>query len=107
AAVAHRVDLARLALAVGERATQRPRLRAADRVARVPELERVGLVGNVAQHARLLAALDLPEHLAAELEVEPLVVDRPRTAAGDHDAVIGARDQIVDRALLRARRERD
>src|SRR5205823_3113673 len=80
AAVTDRVRLARLALAVAERAAEVPRRRSADEVARLPELERVRLIRDVLDHPRLLAVLDLPERLTAELEIQPLVVDRPRAA---------------------------
>ena len=50
---------------------------------------------------RDLAGLDLPERLAAELEVVALLVDRPAAAALDQDAVLDAADQVVERELRR------
>src|SRR6185369_14846567 len=78
AAVAHRVDLRWLTLAVVERAAQPVRRRAADHVHRIPEHRRVALIGNVLQHAGNLAVADLVEGLPGELEVVALMVDRPR-----------------------------
>ena len=48
--------------------------------------------------ATSFAVLDLPADLAAELEVQPLVVDRPRAVGVHVDAPLGRRDQ--DRASL-------
>src|SRR5712671_360758 len=64
-AVAHRVRLARLAFAVGERAVHQIRRLAADHVHGIPKIGRSRLVGDVLQHAGDLAAFDLIEHLAA------------------------------------------
>ena len=98
--VAHGVDLSGLALAVGVETDVFPEGLAADAVARGPEVGRAALVGDVGDHAPDLASLDLPERVAAELEVVPLLVDRVRAAAVDQDAVLHARDQVVERDRL-------
>src|SRR5690606_24475818 len=69
----------------------------------MPELEGVGLIGHVAQRLRDAAALDLPEHLAGELEVVALLVDRPRPAAFDQDAVFGGVDEVFGGVSLAPR----
>ncbi len=51
-----------------------------DRVEVVPEVRGDGVVGDVAHHPRLLAVLDLPERIAAELAVVALLVDRVAAA---------------------------
>src|SRR5437868_5793790 len=94
AAVAHRVALRRLSLAVAERAAKQIRGPAADHVARPPELRRVRLVGEIAELCRDPAVLDLPERLAAELEVVALVVDAVAAISLDQHAVVGRRDDV-------------
>ena len=91
APVAHGVDLSGLALAVGVETDVFPESLAADAVAGGPEVRRAALVGDVGDHAADLSALDLPERVAAELEVVALLVDRIRAAAVDQDAVLDAR----------------
>ena len=55
-------------------------------------------VRRVAQQPTELAVDDLPCDLRAELEVEPLVVDRPALVRLQVDAAIDARDQLVEGA---------
>src|SRR5262245_55769599 len=69
-------DLAGLALPAVLRAP-RDNL-ATEHVHAPPELRADPRVRRVAQHPAELTVLDLPPDLAAELEVQPLVVDRPR-----------------------------
>ena len=61
----------------------------------LPEVRRAHLVRDVLQHADDLAALDLVEHLTAELRVVPLLVDRERAVADDRDAGVRRRDEIL------------
>src|SRR3954449_13105256 len=103
AAVAHRVDLAGLALSVEEAGAHLVALAAADHVHGVPEVGRAHLVGNVLQLAHDLAALDLIEELAAELRVVALLVDGEAAVAHDGDATIGRGDQVVPPEILLAR----
>src|SRR5690606_13060241 len=79
AAVAHRVRLRRLSLAVVERTSQLVAASAAYHVHGIPELRCTHLVGHVLQHAYDSAVPNLIEQLAAELRVVPLLVDRERT----------------------------
>ena len=72
----------------------------------LPEVGGDGVVGDVAQHARLLAVLDLPERVAAELAVEALLVDRVAAAAVDEDAVLGVGDDLLGRRRSRRARHR-
>ena len=58
-----------------------PRLRAGDGLEVAPEVGRDRVVGDVGDRARLLAVLDFPERLAAELAVVALLVDRVAAAA--------------------------
>src|SRR5947209_4137865 len=74
-AYVHRLD--GLALAAVGSSPQLPVIAVADRVAAAPELRRDAGVSRVLQQGALLAALDLPRQLGAELEVQPFVVDAP------------------------------
>src|SRR5690606_18424625 len=74
AAVRDRVRLARLTLAVVERAADPVGARAADQIHRVPELRRSKLIRHVAEHLADLAIHDLVEYLPAELCVVSLLV---------------------------------
>ena len=56
-------------------------------------------VGGVAEHLAELAVLDLPGDLAAELEVEALVVDRPGAVGVHVDAVVGGGDHLLEAAV--------
>ena len=69
----------------------------ATRVERAPEDGRDPGVGRVAQHPAELAVLDLPRDLRPELEVEPLVVDRPALVRLEVDA-LGRRRRAAPRA---------
>src|SRR4029078_5660551 len=94
AAVADRVALHRLSLAVAERAAELIRGAAAQHVERLPELRRVRLVGDVAQLRRDLPVLHLPEGLPAELEVVALVIDRVAAVPLDVDPVVGGGEDV-------------
>ena len=98
-------DLPGLALAAVRRAPHDPVLGAADRVARAPELRRdAGVVGVLVEGGEL-AALDAPGLLAPELEVDALVVDRPRRVRRHVDAVVGVADDLGEGALARLDRD--
>ncbi len=94
-------DLDRLALAAVGGAPEHPLVGAAHHVHRRPEPRADARVGGVAQHLAELAVLDLPRDLAAELEVEALVVDRPRAVRVHVDAVVGGGDHLLERAVAR------
>src|SRR6185437_2312039 len=100
-AVAHRGNLPGLALAAVEGAAEQVRLRAADRLHRVPEVSRRRLVGDVLELPVQPAVPDPEEPLPGELEVVALHVDRPRLVAEDVDAVLDPRDQVVRRRPVR------
>src|SRR5580704_11397718 len=68
AAVANGVDLLGLAFSVEERAELLPVTGARNTVAGAPEVGGLRLVGRARNHAALLAALDLPESVPAELK---------------------------------------
>src|SRR5207247_618185 len=65
------------------------------------------LVRHAREHRALLAVLDFPERVAAELEVVALLVDGEAAVAVDEDAVFDAADQVVERHALLAGLERD
>src|SRR5688572_20349344 len=67
--VADGVRLSGLALSIVERSAEPIRRSAADHVHRIPEVGRVALVGDVAQHADDPAAAHFVERLAREGEV--------------------------------------
>src|SRR6185503_4703629 len=94
--VAGVADLLRLALATVRRAPERPFVAVPEHVERAPEPRADRGVGRVLEEPRLLAALDLPADLAAELEVQPLVVDRPRAVRVHQDPVVGRGDHRLE-----------
>src|SRR4030095_1061437 len=91
--LAHRVDLGRLALAVVREAEVLPRSLVGDPGAGGPEVLGAALVRDVGEHPALLAALDLPEGVAADLEVGALLVGRARVSrrAGPSPTSLGRR----------------
>src|SRR4051794_16702604 len=102
-AVADRVDLRRLALGVAGGAVLPPIGGSGGAVAGLPEIRRARLVTHARDHAAFLAALDLPEGVAAELYVIALLIDRVTAAAIDQHTVIDAGDQAVQSGLARSR----
>src|SRR3954470_10044375 len=98
--MAHRSDLARLALHPVERAAEDVRLRAAHRFHRSPEVRGRRLVGDVAQLADKSAVTNLVEALPGELEVVTLHVDRPALVADDVDPALHAADELVSRGAV-------
>jgi hypothetical protein len=99
--VAGVADLQRLALAAVGHAPHGPLVGTPHRVERRPKCRSDAGVRGVLQHAAQPAVLDLPADLAAELEVEALVIDRPRAVGLHVDAVVGAGDHLVERRLAR------
>jgi hypothetical protein len=68
---------------------------------------RVALVRDITQHAGNLAVPHFVVHLSRKLEVVALVVDRPRPAVLDDDAPVGGRDDVVERDVALAGKQRD
>ena len=99
ASVADGIDLRRLAFRVARGAELPPIGRPGGAVAGLPEIGRARLIGHARNHAALLAALDLPERVAAELEVVALLIDGITAPAVDQDAVVDAGDQVLQRGL--------
>src|SRR5205085_8298857 len=91
--------LAGLALAAVRQPVQPPLLASGDAVERAPEDRRDPRVRRVAQHPAELAVAYLPRDLCAELEVQPLVVDRPALVRLEVDAGVDTGDQLVERAF--------
>src|SRR5512141_3125086 len=100
------VRLRRLTLPVTERSAKPVALWPADHVHRVPEIRSARLICNVLQHSRDLPAFHFVEHLAGELEIVPLVIDRPRAAILHDDAPVGGSHDVVETHLLVAGKER-
>ena len=98
-------DLSGLSLAAVGRAPERPVLAAADRVAALPELGRDPGVVRVPVHLGELAVPDAPRDLAPELEVDAVVVDRPRRVRRHEYAVVRVADDVRERALARLDRD--
>ena len=88
-----------LALAAVGDAPHRPLVGPAHGVERGPERGADAGVGGVLHHPAEGTALDLPADLAAELEVQALVVDRPRPVGLHEDPVVGAGDHLVQRRV--------
>src|SRR5262245_54598394 len=67
------------------------------RVEVAPEVGRDRVVRHVRHLTRDLAVLDLPENVAAELAVVPLLVDRVAAAAVDDYTVLHVGDHLLAR----------
>src|SRR6188474_2681978 len=74
-----------------------PGFRRTDGIEVRPEVGRDGVVGEVGDHPCLLAVLDFPERVAAELAVVALLVDAEAAGAVHQHAVLDVRDHLVDR----------
>src|SRR5450830_1024972 len=94
-------DLLGLALAAVRSPPERPLVRPAEHVERAPEPRADRRVRRVLEQPAPLTALDLPTDLAAELEVQPLVVVRPGAVRIHQDPVVGGRDHRVERVAAR------
>jgi hypothetical protein len=79
----YRAALPRLPLAIVKRATKAVIAFVANLGAAVPKLLRVGLVGNIVQHAYYFAFFDLVKQLTAKLEVVALLIDREGPVTDD------------------------
>src|SRR6185503_7494431 len=93
AAVADGIRLPRLAFAIVRRTIDFIRCFAAESIARMPEIRRARLVGNIAEHRANFAFLDFPKCLAAELKIVTLLIDGPTAVAVNQDSVIHAPNQ--------------
>src|SRR5205823_2492211 len=98
-AVADAGRLPWLPLAAVRRAPQHPLLGPAHRVAGTPELSGDPSVVGVPVEVGELAVLDPMGHLASELEVHALVVDRPRRVGGHEDSVLRVAQDLTERPL--------
>src|SRR6266550_1979356 len=98
-------DLPRLTLPAVRGSPDDPVLPTGDRVTGAPEPGGDARVVRIPVHLREPTMLDPPGGLASELEVDPLVVDRPRVVRGHEDAVVGVGDDLGERALARLDRD--
>src|ERR1051326_6483549 len=93
-----------LALSAVRCAPERPVLGARNCRAGIPEFRADAAVTGVLQHARAFSIADFPSDLTAELEVVPLVIDRPALVGLHVDGVAGAKNFVE---TLPARLEAD
>src|SRR5580704_4018421 len=100
--MAHGIDLLRLAFAIEETTELLPVRRPGDAAARAPEVAGFRLVSHAGKHARLLAALDLPKSVAAELEVVALLIDGKTAIALNQNAVVHSGDQRIQADFARS-----
>lgn len=75
--VARTHHLLRLAFAAVRSAPERPLVTRANRIHRIPEFSCDAGVRRIFQHSAALTIFDLPPDFATELEVVPLVINRP------------------------------
>src|SRR5919198_5407905 len=100
-AVAHPGHLPGLPLPAVRGAPQPPGLRPADGVAGTPELRGDAGVVRIPVHLLEPAVADPPGDLAPELEVDPLVVDRPRLVGRKEQPLPGVPDDLLQGPLPR------
>src|SRR5688500_20216323 len=91
-------DLPGLSLAAVRSAPEGPLRLVAKHVQALPELRADAGVGRILDHPSALAILDLPADLATELEIQALVVDRPRAVSVNQDVDLGGRDHLLEAA---------
>ena len=84
--------LGRLPFAAIRRAPHDPGLVVANGIARIPKDRCDARIGGVLQHANFFSAFDFPRHFRAELEIETLVVNAPRTICLHPDSIVRVRD---------------
>src|SRR5580765_5470945 len=107
-AVRRVIRLYRLPFRVAGQPMVLPRFRRTDGIEVRPEVGRDGVVGEVRDHPRLLAVLDFPEGVAAELAVVALLVDAEAAGPVHQHAVLDVRDHLINgRRSLRTRLELD
>ena len=73
----------------------------ADSVAGIPELRGHSRVKRVFVHLAQLTIFNFPGTFHAELEIEPLIVDRPRLVGIEENAVVGIGNKIIEFPLTR------
>src|ERR1700735_1345661 len=86
--MADRVDLRGLALGIAGEPELLPIRLPGRAVAGLPEVGRAALIRHARNHVALLAVLDFPKRVAAELEVVALLVDRIIPLAVDQHSVV-------------------
>src|SRR6516225_9102187 len=100
--MADRGHLTGLGLAAVVRPTQLPSRRPANCFHRIPEIDRGGLISDVANLPVQAPVADPVEPLTGELKVVALHVNRPGSVADDVDAVVDAGYQVSGASVLRA-----
>src|SRR5215469_3765741 len=100
-------DLLRLSLTAVRRAPKRPLVARTDGIHRIPKFRGNSRVRRILQHAQALAILDLPTHLGAKLKVVAFIVNRPGAVGLEQNAVIGGRNQLLERKRLLAGKNAD
>src|SRR5437867_1230595 len=91
--------LAGLTLSAIGQTVHPPGFRTSDAVEGSPEDGRYARVRRVAQHASEPSVLDLPGDLRPELEVQPLVVDRPTLVRLEVHPLVDVGDECLDRPM--------
>src|SRR3954447_25677907 len=97
--------LPRLALAAVRRAEHANRIGVADPRKAALELRADAAVVRILHDGTELAVVDQSRAFAAELELVAGIVDRPRRVRLHHDAVLDARDELVERRIARVKIE--
>src|SRR5690349_17312922 len=90
-----------LALATVGGAPDYPFARATNGIARTPELRSDTGIGGVLEHLTQLAVFNFIGQFNAKLEIQATVIDTPAFIDTHKNAIIGIRDQLVERPRSR------
>jgi hypothetical protein len=89
-------SLTRLTFAAVRRAKKPPGFFIAERIAIAPELGCNTSIRRILVDLRKLPVFDLPCKFTAKLEIQPLIINRPRFVRRHEKTIVGIRDHVTE-----------